>query len=104
MRKSNVTVSGNAATTGGGLATLGALPDEPVGRVSPRGPDGGTVTLTNVTVSGSSATTGGGLATTATMALTNTIVSGNAGGGDVSGAVTGANNLIGGAPSPSWRP
>jgi hypothetical protein len=88
----NVTVSGNFAAFGGGLANVGGIAVS----IYYRDPTGGTATLRNVTVSGNSATTGGGLENRGTMALTNTIVAGNAGGADVSGAVTGANNLIGG--------
>jgi hypothetical protein len=78
----NATVSGNSATTGGGLATFG-----------------GTTSLTNATVSGNSATTGGGLYNYGgTATLTNTIVAGRTNGGDIlnnNGSVSGTYNLIG---------
>ncbi len=87
----NCTVSGNAATTGGGLYNSA----------------GGTATLTNCTVSGNSATgkpsdvvNGAGLYNdgTSTLTLSNTIVAGNTspiGSDNISGNVSGKNNLIG---------
>ena len=56
---------------------------------------GGTLALTNCTVSGNSANNGGGLLGGGAITLTNTIVAGQTSGGDVSGTVSGTNNLIG---------
>jgi CSLREA domain-containing protein len=77
----NCTVSGNSASgQGGGLFN-----------------NGGTtyLTLTNCTVSGNSAPDGGGLLNYGTATLTNTIVAGNTS-VDLSGPISGSNNLIGG--------
>ncbi|WP_165230645.1 right-handed parallel beta-helix repeat-containing protein [Aquisphaera insulae] len=82
----NCTVSGNTArpdwfNPGGGLATGGYW-----------GKDAAT-TLINCTISGND---GGGVnAAWGTTTLTNTIVAGQASGGDISGTVSGTNNLIG---------
>ena len=78
----NCTVSGNSAYGGGGLLNIGG---------------GAMATLTNCTVSGNSATNGGGLANLiGTVTLTNTIVAGQTGGGDINGgSVLGNYNLIG---------
>ena len=79
----NCTLSGNtAAGDGGGLYN-----------------DGGTtnLTLTNCTVSANSAPYGGGLRNFGTAMLTNTIVAGNTS-VDVSGPISGSNNLVGGNP------
>jgi parallel beta-helix repeat protein len=83
----NCTVSGNsAASRGGGLYNGGPN-------------NSGTAALTSCTVSGNSAHTGGGgLDNTGTATLTNTIVAGNPAGGDVSGPISGSDNLIGGNP------
>jgi hypothetical protein len=77
------TVSGNSANRGGGLRSV----------IS-------TLTLTNCTISGNFAEYGAGLYSQsgATTTLTNTIVAGNNGGGDVDGSISGSNNLIGGNP------
>jgi parallel beta-helix repeat protein len=109
------TVSGNsAANQGGGLftnnyhasGTSSTLTDCTVSGNSAPGGGGGVAnryssqtTLTNCTVSGNSAGSGSGiLRTTGSVVLTNTIVAGNTGSGDIGGTFSGSNNLIGGDP------
>jgi fibronectin-binding autotransporter adhesin len=103
----NVTVSGNSATRGGGLFSNGKSTLENVTVSGNSAKDGGgvysggqSITLVNVTVSGNSASqSGGGLENeSGTTSLTNTIVAGNTG-GDVGGnAVSSTYSLIGGSP------
>ncbi len=81
----NTTISGNSAFGGGGVVTISAP---------------STLTLTNSTIAGNSATggTGGGILNAGTVTLNNTIVAtntSNAGASDISGTVSGSNNLIG---------
>ena len=65
-------------------------------RPSPKLVVGGTAELTDCTVSGNSAASkGGGLYTYGTATLTNTIVAGQTGGGDVRGDYSGSHDLIG---------
>ena len=89
----NGTIAGNSAGHGGGLSV----------RYS------GVLSLTNCTVTGDSAGSGGGLYITdlysdpefnGSASLTNTIVAGQASGGDIAGhySLTGGHNLIGGDP------
>src|SRR5262249_50092622 len=101
------TISGNSATSGGGLARIGgslSLTNCTVvgnsstvgGGLSTQG--GGTTTLTNCTVTGNTAAAAGangGIAIYGgTATLTKTIVTGNSN-GDISGGFNGTNNLIG---------
>jgi parallel beta-helix repeat protein len=107
---SGCTVSGNTAATGGGVAVIlgtATLTNVTVIANTASGPGGGvcvadaTAGLVNATVTANTAANGGGiysLAIVATLSLANTIVAGQASGGDVSGSFTGGNNLIGGNP------
>ena len=79
---SNVTISGNSASFGGGIE------------------NSGTATLSNVTISGNSSPAfGGGIDNSGTATLNNTIVANSTSGGDISGSVSGFNNLIDDAAS-----
>jgi hypothetical protein len=102
------TVTGNTAGGGGGLFCQGTatLTDCTVTGNTTQSGGGGlysrvqeTLTLTNCTVSGNSAPQGGGLFVynpfSGTTTLSNTIVAGQATGGDIAGRVSGGNNLIG---------
>jgi parallel beta-helix repeat protein len=107
---SGCTVNGNTAATGGGVAVVlgtATLTNDTVIGNTASGPGGGvcvadaTAGLVNVTVTANAAANGGGvfgLPIVAMLSLFNTIVAGQASGGDVSGSFTGANNLIGGNP------
>ncbi len=76
----NCTLSGNTASGPGGGLYNG---------------DGSYLTVTNCTVSGNSAPACGGLRNFGSATLTNTIVAGNTS-ADVSGPISGSNNLVGG--------
>ncbi len=78
----NVTLSGNTANIGGGLDNLTSA----------------SATLIGVTVSGNSGTLGGGIYNSGTVSLTDTIVAKQVGGADIDnhqGTLSGSYNLIG---------
>ena len=82
---SDCTVGGNSASSGGGVYN----------RLS-------TAMLINCTISGNSASSGGGGVynnySNGTVNAVNTIIAGQAAGGDIQGPYSGSNNLIGGNP------